>query len=134
MKKKPIDLGAGLVPPTLSASARPIESTTVDLVTNNIPAGTTVGAVLISFIQDEMGTDLAALGLAGCNGYIDPINSVSLGIFIPGGATSATTPYFVTPGFSGAEVYFQSAMLVPSAPNDLGGVVSNGLAFRFGDL
>ena len=122
---------------TLSASARPIESTTVDLVTNNIPAGTTVGAVLISFTQVNPGIDLTNFGLAapGCNAYIDILNNASLGLFFPAGAASATTPFGIPNGFSGQEVYAQAGLFAQvNTPNPLGVTTTNGVRLRLGDL
>src|SRR5262249_26887843 len=67
-----INYGTGcnnFAPLTLSASARPVQGTVIQMVTTNIPATALVGANLMSFTQHDPGIDLTSLGMPGCFRY-----------------------------------------------------------------
>ena len=132
----PCDLGGFSAPLALSAGGRPVQGTSTDLEITGFGAGATAVIVRASFIQDEMGTDLASFGMAGCNAYIDIASSVFVAVAgLPAG--DPVTFAFANPAdasYTGAELFFQAASLDATAPNSAGATTSNGLSYRLGDI
>ncbi|MEC7583525.1 MAG: hypothetical protein VYE77_04345 [Planctomycetota bacterium] len=129
------DIGGTAVPPTLSADRRPLMGSTVNLTIADIHRNATLGSLLISFVSTPQGVDLGPFGMAGCNGYIDPLLNQSYSLFTP--TAGSETVAFTNPTNSiylGAEIFYQAVLLVPSAPNFLGGNVTNALHHRLGTL
>lgn len=116
---------------SLSASARPVLGTSINLDTNNIPAGTLVGATLIGFSQVNPGIDLSVIGMPGCFQYVVPTTPI---VFVVGG-TSATVPLSIpnNGAFIGLHVYVQSATFT-SGLNAFGVLSSNGVDLGLGNL
>jgi len=119
------------LPLTLSLSARPQLGTNPNLLTENIPAGTSVGSSILSFTQINPGFDLGGFGMPGCLQYagLDVTN-----VFFVSGPT-ASTPFPIPNlgAFNGVLVYGQTLTLTPGF-NLLGGLTSNGLRFAIGSL
>jgi len=123
--------GARLAPLSLAASARPVLGTTPSLQVGNIGANTFLGAMILSFTQNNPGIDLAPFGAGGCFQYVgfDITNA-----FFPTGGT-ASLPLAVPnqPNLNGVQFYAQSFAFTPGY-NLLGAVTSNGLGLRIGAL
>jgi hypothetical protein len=121
----------GFAPLTLSASARPVQGTAIQMVTTNIPATAIVGANLLSFTQHDPGIDLTGLGMPGCFRYLELDSSYPLA-----GSGTQSRPLGPIPtgaSWVGVQLYSQSAFLVPGA-NALGVLSSNGTLLRVGAL
>lgn len=129
------DIGGTAVSPTLVADSRPLIGSSVNFTIDNIHRNATLGSLLISFVSNPKGIDLGPLGMAGCNSYIDPQLNQSYSVFTPS-ATSETVAFNNPAGsmYIGAELFYQAVLLVPSAPNALGGNVTNALHHRLGTL
>lgn len=110
------------LPLAFNASARPVIGTTIDLVTSNITPGSTFGATLLGFVQDNTG--LGGLGAPGCSRYVQPL---ATNLFFIGGST-VNTPFLVVndPYMLGLHIYGQSATYSPGQ-NPLSVLFSNGL-------
>jgi hypothetical protein len=131
------NLGAGLalcsgpVPNlALTASARPIMGSTINLQTANIPSGAAIGISILSLTEyPAPGFDLGVLGMPGCRLYagLDVLNT-----FVIGGATQAV-PFTVpnVAGASGTVIMNQSAVLKPGV-NAFGAITSNALQLLLG--
>ena len=115
-------------PLALSASTAPVAGTTINLVTSNIPAGTSFGAVTLGFAQFNPGISLAGIGMPGCFQYTD--NLVTL-LFFPGANTSVPTVFNV-PNAPGLTIQCQGLVFAPNAAvtTPLGALSSNGLALQ----
>lgn len=125
----PFASGNDTRPLTLAASARPILGNTIQLVTGDIPAGTLVGAMVLSFIRHDPGLPLAALGMPGCQQYTG-LDATQL--LLPTGSIHSQ-PFALpaNPVFNGAHVYCQ-AVTFSAGFNALGAIASNGLDLRAG--
>jgi len=129
------DIGGTAVAPDLSTDARPLIGSAVNLTIDRIHPDAFLGALLVSFTSIPQGLDLASIGMAGCNAYIDPSLNQSYGLFVPSGPSETTA--FLNPAgnlYIGSEIFFQAALLVTTAPNGLGANVSNALYHRLGTL
>jgi hypothetical protein len=114
----------------LSASARPIMGTTIQLNTLNIPGGAAVGISILSLTEyPAPGIDLTTLGMPGCRLYsgTDIMNT-----FLVGGSTTSV-PFTVpnVPSASGTVVMNQSAVLKQGV-NTFGAITSNALQLLLG--
>jgi hypothetical protein len=121
--------GPDQFPLALAASARPIVNTSINLVTSNVPASSSLGATILSFTQHNPGLDLGSIGMPGCRQYVglDASN-----VFIPSGGTGTIALGVPNnPALSGLHVFSQSAAFVVGA-NALGVQSSNGLALTIG--
>jgi len=126
-------LCSGTVPNlALTASARPIMGTTINLNTQNIPAGSALGISILSLTQyPAPGVDLGTLGMPGCRLYagLDVLNT-----FVIGGATTAVSfPVPNVAGASGVVIMNQSAVL-KTGVNAFGAITSNALQLLLGIL
>ena len=108
----------------VDADARPVIGTTINVNTDNIPAGAAIAGLIFGLIELAPPLDLTAIGMPGCFQYCSQ-DSVSLYI-APAG--SATSPFTIPndPALSGVQVKAQSASLSTGA-NALGAISSNGL-------
>jgi hypothetical protein len=111
----------------LAASARPVIGSTINLVTTNIPAGTAVGARILSFTQHNPGIDLASIGMPGCRQYVG-LDS-SLVFLVSGTSSSSSLGIPNNTGLAGLHVYSQTATF-SAGFNPLGVVSSNGLQLK----
>jgi len=112
------------------SSTRPIEGSLLTVNVSNIPAGTTLGVLLLSGTQFLGGTSSPISGMSGCLLYVgvdDPW------YFYPTGAThSVRFPNTIPAGvFTGQNIYMQAAALAPGV-NTAGVASSNGLDLRVG--
>jgi hypothetical protein len=123
----PFETRADSVALSLSASARPILGTTVQLLTNNIPAGTIFGAVLFSASRVIPANQLGSIGMPGCYQHVGL--DIVVPFYPPSSAHLLPLSLPSDPTFAGSLVQNQAAMLVPGA-NPLGAVSSNGLELR----
>ena len=114
----------------LTASARPIMGSTINLTTANIPSGAAIGISILSLTQyPAPGFDLGLLGMPGCQLYagLDVLNT-----FVIGGATQAVPfPVPNVAGASGTVIMNQSAVLKPGV-NAFGAITSNALQLLLG--
>ncbi|HLQ36685.1 MAG TPA: hypothetical protein VK348_02700, partial [Planctomycetota bacterium] len=120
-------------PPLLATmSARPLLGTTPNIVTGNIPAGTALGARILSFVQQPAGIPLGAFGMPGCFQYtnLDVVTA-----FLTGGNSTVNTPFAIPnlPVLNNVLVFGQTATF-SSGFNPLGVITSNGLRFVLGSL
>lgn len=116
-------------------SARPQLGTTPSLVTDNIPAGTVIGAFLLGFSQINPGLDLAGIGAPGCSQYLQLAGAVTNVFFVPTSAVSVSVPFAMpnNPSLNGTLVFGQSATF-SSGFNALGVITSNGVRLQLGSL
>ena len=127
------NLGGFYAPLRLSSSARPITGSVVDLEVSNISPTAWAIVLRASFFQEAAGIDLASFGMPGCNAYVDLVSADSINWTVPTGR-QLSFPFSCPFGFEGAPLYLQAGALDTMAPNSLGAVTSNGLAFRLGNL
>lgn len=128
-----INLGSNdVLPLSMLTSARPVTGTTFRIVTNNVPAGTAIGATMLSFQPYNPGVDLGFLGAPGCAQYLNPWATVISVVTTPG---TFSIPFSIPPAASyvGLILSGQSAALLPGA-NALGLLTSNGLTMNIGNL
>jgi hypothetical protein len=121
--------GRDILPLSLSASARPITGTAINLVTDNVPGNTPIGANLLGFTQILPGLDLGSIGMPGCSQYLGV--TVSTLFLSAGGRGTNALVIPNVPAYSGMVLYSQSAAL-SSGVNLLGALSSNGLALTIG--
>jgi hypothetical protein len=129
-----INYGAGCYPYApldLSASARPVQGTTIALVTTNIPATAVLSANLLSFTRHDPGIDLTPMGMPGCFRYLDPDDTVLLSG--PGTQSRSLGPIPTGSSWLGVQIFSQSASLVPGV-NAVGAITSNGTMLLIGAL
>lgn len=126
--------GNGEVPPSLSLDARPRIGTTLNMVTDNIKAGTQ-GGLLFLTADGLAPLNLAFVGAPGCFAHVDiftgliaslamslnPSNQFSMPLVIPN-----------NPLFLAANFHAQTMMLLPGV-NSLGVQTSNGLCVNVGN-
>ncbi len=114
-----------------NASARPLVTTSINLLTTNIPAGTPFGAVLLGFNQFNPGLDLSGIGMSGCRQYNEGAATL---LFLPGASTSNSLA-FTVPNYIGWQIEAQSVVFAPAAGlTQLGAIASNGMALFLGNL
>ena len=115
-----------------SMSARPLLGTQPNFVTGNIPAGTVLGARILSFTPHLTGIELTAFGMPGCFQYegLDVVN-----VFFTSGGNTVNTPFPIPnlPVLNGVLAFGQSATF-SSGFNPLGVISSNGLRVLLGSL
>tara|TARA_R110002072_G_scaffold241027_1_gene399525 strand:+ start:72047 stop:73963 length:1917 start_codon:yes stop_codon:yes gene_type:complete len=130
--------GDGSSSPTLELSARPVASTTIDLVLGNLPAPAApgvprIGIFVLSTVGIPGGLDLGVIGMPGCLLY------QNASILLTGFESAATPDEirlpFTMPGpaWAGFDIYAQGAPLhAVLPPNALGITVSNGVCMTLG--
>ncbi|MCR9243384.1 MAG: hypothetical protein NXI31_00025 [bacterium] len=112
----------------LEASDRPILGTTFDLVTSNVPAASGLGVQVFGLGQINPGTDLGALGMAGCRQYLSTDTN---GFMVPvGGSTTWPLTSPNSAGLAGVRINTQSLVLVAGV-NPFGALTSNGVQLQF---
>lgn len=123
--------GDGLPALELAIGSRPILGRTATSTTSNLPAAAFAAFQGISFVPFAGGgLDLSALGMPGCRlvgetsatlPFVPRGNRVAHGFSVP-----------AVPALAGATAYSQTIALVPGR-NTLGAVVSNAIAWTFGN-
>jgi hypothetical protein len=127
----PFQLCAGSYPSlSLDASARPILGTTINLVTTNVPTGTTHGALLLGFAQASPPVDLTPIGMIGCSYYISGPN-LGVGFSNPSSTVQNQLPIPNQSVLTGLVIVGQT-FTVGVPINPLGVIGSNGLALTLG--
>jgi hypothetical protein len=118
---------ADLVALAHSSSARPVIGTSINLLTTNIPAGTVLGADILSFTQHNPGIDLTIIGMPGCRQYVGLDTSLT---FFPAGGTG-TVPLNIpnVAAFAGLHLFSQGASFT-SGFNALGVLAANGIDLK----
>jgi hypothetical protein len=102
---------------------------TLTMTTTNYPAGSTLGAHVLSLVQHNPGIDLGPVGMPGCFQYLD---TTSTTIVLPSGGQSIFTLVIPNnPAFSGLPLIGQTYAFAPGV-NALGVVSSNGVAMVVG--
>lgn len=120
--------GTDQLPLGLSMATRPLVGSTVQFVTEQIPAGSPFGAVLLGLSNPNL--DLTALGMPGCFRYTDGLATL---LFLAPGTSHTVS--FPVPNAVGLPIYAQSVVLAPQANlTPLGAISSNGLSLLIGDL
>ncbi|MFO1078384.1 MAG: hypothetical protein U1E73_11740 [Planctomycetota bacterium] len=118
--------GDGSTPLQLDGDNRPVLGTSLNLTLGNIPAGTSIAALIYGLTKFNPGIDLTSFGMPGCRQYCSS-QAVVLGI-APG--TSFTRPFAVpnSTGLAGVSVKCQGAAYAPGViPNAVGASSSNGV-------
>ncbi|HLQ37901.1 MAG TPA: hypothetical protein VK348_08875 [Planctomycetota bacterium] len=113
-------------PVALAASARPRTGTSINLVTTNCPANSTLGVNILGFTQIAAGVPWIFAGMDGCLDYVG-LAGISPSVFFPAGGTG-TTPLTIpnNPGLNGLVVVTQSGVLATGF-NPFGALSSNGV-------
>jgi len=120
-------------PLDLALSARPQLGTSPGFVTSNIPAGTFLGALLLSFGQVNPGLDLAFLGAPKCKQYVDLLSAVSSVFVVAGTSSTFNFPIPNLPAYNGQLLFGESATFT-AGYNSLGVIASNGVRLVIGSL
>jgi hypothetical protein len=120
-------------PLTLGLSQRPQLGTSPGFVTSNIPTGTALGALLLSFGQVNPGIDLGFLGAPGCSEYVNLAGAVTTVFLVSGSTTTVNFAIPNLPVYNGQLIYGQSATFT-SGYNPLGVIASNGARLVIGSL
>jgi len=113
-----------VLPLAHGATARPVIGTTIALQTTNVPAGSPLGATILSLTEITGGIDLTSIGAPGCSQYLTPASTL---IFFPAGGMGSL-PFAIpnSPGLAGVTIVSQGATLTPGV-NAIGVLTSNGL-------
>jgi hypothetical protein len=123
--------GAGCLGLSHDADTRPKTNTTIQLLTDNMPAGAGLGATVMSLTQINPGTDLTALGLTGCYQYLT-VDLVEAWIPTAGvGQTAFPIPN--NPNLSGFAFVTQGVVFHPGV-NPADTLTSNGLLLTVGNF
>ncbi len=118
---------ANLLPLALDASARPVMGTTIAMNTTNIPAGTSIAALLFTPTLATPPIDLTPIGMAGCFAYIDPVSAQTFNsAFAPVTSWSQNVSIPANPVFVGVAIGWQSITFSPNT-TAAGIISSNGL-------
>lgn len=115
---------------SLTASNRPVLGTSINLVTDGVPPGTTFGALLLAFVQASPPQDLGVIGMTGCFNYT--VNPMLFDLFAaPSGShpTALTVPN--DNSLIGLPIVAQSATFGTTL-TPFGAISSNGLALLLG--
>lgn len=116
-----------LNPLSVNASARPLLGASINLVTSEIPAGTSLGALILSFARHDPGLPLAAPGMPTCSQYVG-LDATHV-LLVSGTNDSFPISIPTSPIHTGTLVRCQSATFSPGF-NPLGVIASNGLELR----
>ncbi len=114
---------------SLTASARPVLGTTVTLTTSSIPAGSSLGLMLLGFTQAIPPVNLTSIGMPGCEAHV--LDGVNL-LFVPSSASfpmQLAIPSQQT--LTGLRVIAQSFTYSPPL-TPLGLIAANGLVMVLG--
>jgi|JRYL01.1.fsa_nt_gb hypothetical protein len=121
--------GTGCGGLTLTASADPIPTTAIDMVTSSITPTALFGAVCYGFTPFNPGIPLDSFGMTGCFQHNELL---ATNLFLPSGAPSVNTP-FAVPNFPGVSVQAQAIVFDPTAAlTPLGAVSSGGVTLTIG--
>lgn len=121
----PYGNGCGNPAVRLGASARPVVGQSFNLVTSNIPAGSQLGATVLSYSQLLPPIPLASLGMPGCEQHAGLDATL---IFLPTGTTGSVGLSIPNrQSFAGQTIFSQSATFSPGV-NPLGVLSSNGVS------
>jgi hypothetical protein len=120
-------------PLTLSLTQRPQLGTSPGFLTSNIPAGTALAALILSFGQVNPGIDLGFLGAPGCSEYVNLGGAVTTVFVVSGSSTTFNFAIPNLPVYNGQLLYGQSASFT-SGYNPLGILASNGVRLVVGTL
>lgn len=119
------ETGTGAVPLLFDSDARPVMGTTINLIVDQIPAGSLVAGVILSETKFDPGFDLTPFGLPGCELY------VGLDFFfttvLPGAQYSLPLTIPANNALIGYNLNGQGFVLNPVIPNPFQGITSNGL-------
>jgi len=129
VQAKSASYGVGCFGLALSGNGSPTLGSTLQLVTTNVPSGTSLGFTILSFTRFDPGIDLGGNGMPGCRQFVGFDAAVT---FLPSGSVGSVA--FAVPNniiFAGALVRSQSATMSP-ATTPLGVITSNGLELELG--
>jgi len=122
---------AAILPLALSAAAgsRPAINTTFVMTTSHIPAGTAIGAMILSFTQFNPGVSLGPIGMTGCQQFVG-LDAKFLRV-VAGSTDNFNLPVPNNTTLLGVRVFAQAAMF-SAGFNPLGVIASNGGELRIG--
>lgn len=120
-------------PLELSLSARPRLASTPLLLTDHIPTGTAIGAVVLSLGGYDPGLPLTGLRMPGCSQYVDLGLAVPIAFAPSGGAASLPLAIPGSAGLVGTAVFGQAFTFTPGV-NPLGVLASQGVRLSPGQL
>jgi hypothetical protein len=128
----PFQSGDGATPSVISASARPVIGTTIQIRTTNIQPGTFFSLLALSFGNIPLpGVDLGFVGMPGCKQYVATPVVTNLGSVIGGQHTQNLTIPNVG-SYVGIQLYGESAPLTAGL-NVANIVTSNALCLHIGN-
>lgn len=118
-------------PLSMELSGRPVLGSTVNLVTTQIPSGTTLAVTALGFSQHDPGISLAPFGMPGCFAFLGYDATATL----PVTGTFVTLPLTIpnNPALNGGLIYGQGLSVSPGF-NNLGVLSSNGVRMSLGSL
>src|SRR5262249_5482885 len=105
------------------AAGMPVLGTTVNLTTTNVPPGSPFGATVVSFTAAVPPTNLASIGMPGCQAYL--IGGNAWLVSAPGASFALALGIPLDNSYIGTNVVAQSFTLSPPLP-PLGAIASNG--------
>ena len=115
--------------PLASSSTLPHLGSTLTLTTTNYPAGSGVGAQVLSLVQHNPGIDLTAAGMPGCFKFLEFDATI---VVIPVAGQSLYSQLIPnSPALTGLPLFAQTYAFAPGA-NALGVIDSNGVAMVVG--
>jgi len=131
--------GDGSFAPTMTMSARPVASTTADLVMSDLPSNTLgapgLGLFVLSLTPQPAPVDLGFIGAPGCSLYPGGVVQIESGIEVPGSGEIRLPFPMPGPSLAGTDLYIQGAAYHWTLPpNSLGFTLSNPICFRVGIL
>ena len=113
----------------LAADSMPVLGTTVHLTTTNVPPGSPFGATLVSFTEAVPATNLAPIGMPGCEGHV--IGGSTWLVSSPGLTFALALGIPNVSSFIGTNVIAQAFTLSPPI-TPLGAISSNGVELLLG--
>jgi hypothetical protein len=114
---------------TLAAGSMPVLGTTVSLTTSNVPPGSPFGGTIVSFAAAVPPTDLASIGMPGCQAYL--IGGNTWLVSAPGASFALALGIPLDNSYIGTSVVAQSCTLSPPL-TPLGAISSNGVRLLLG--
>ena len=123
--------GTGCLGLTHDADVRPVTGSTIQLATTGMPAGTALGATVLSLTQLNPGTNLTPLGLTGCFQYVT-LDLLQTWLPIAG---VGQTPFAIpnNPGLAGFPLSTQGVVFHLGV-NPADTLTSNGLLLTVGNF
>ncbi|MCA8943647.1 MAG: hypothetical protein KDB80_13870 [Planctomycetes bacterium] len=124
-----VEYGVGCPEPHLLAESLPVIGGTLDLTMENVPASTTVAAVLVGFAPLDIDVS-SVFGLAGCTLLVN--SAFPIGMTVTPGFADGSISMPANPSLAGSlHIFLQGAMIAPGS-TPFGVALSNALDCRLG--